>query len=158
MDLGLVYERRAGGITGYVDADWGNCPMDRKSYTGKQKTVALSSTEAEFMALSDVLKEAKYLQKLLNELPIEEDFPSISLHCDNLGAIKLAQNPVFHARTKHVDIRCHFIREALENGTVSLQHISTEEMIADVLTKGLTRQKHENCVGRLIHPVSIEGK
>lgn len=113
----------------------------------KQRTVALSSTEAEYMGLSEAAKEAIYLKSLLREL-LGKSF-TVALYNDNQGAQKLAYNPVFHKRTKHIDIRHHFIRDAVENKEVILRYLSTGEMLADILTKGVSKPKHELCIKRL---------
>lgn len=156
---GLVFKKTGKYVQGFVDADWANDEQDRRSYTGftfllggaavsweskKQRTVALSSTEAEYMALAEAAKEAIYVKGLLNEL-LGKDL-HIELFCDNQGAQKLACNPVFHNRTKHIDVRHHFIREAVENHMLKLSHVPTEKMVADVLTKGVTSAKHCVCV------------
>ncbi|KAK2577751.1 hypothetical protein KPH14_012778 [Odynerus spinipes] len=135
-------------LEGFVDADWANCPNDRKSYTGfafilagypiswearKQRTVALSSTEAEYMALSEAAKEATYLRRLFAELGLAK-LGQVKIFCDNNGARKLAENPIFHNRSKHIDIRDHYVREVLENGEIEIVYAPTAEMAADVLT------------------------
>lgn len=119
LDYAIIY-RFTGGLplVGFVDADWGSCPDDCRSYTGrafilaggsviwesrKQRTVALSSTEAKYMGISDSFKEAVYLRQFLKELG-PEDMANVTVLCDNVGAQKLASNPVFHSRTKHIDI------------------------------------------------------
>ncbi|XP_039309080.1 secreted RxLR effector protein 161-like [Solenopsis invicta] len=145
-------------LIGFADADWANCVDDRKSYTGyafvfggcpiswesrKQKTTVLSSMEAEYMALSEATKEAVHLRSLLSELGFP--YPKIKLWSDNCGAIKLAENPVFHNRSKHIDVRHHFVREMLEIGVIDIDHRPTEYMAADVLTKGLSGPKHRKC-------------
>jgi len=157
-DVGITYKRGEGNFEGYVDADWAGSIHDRRSFTGyafnmnegcvswesrKQRTVALSSTEAEYMSLSEGTKEAVYLKRLLRELGTDVD--CVKLSNDNSGAQKLAMNPIYHARTKHIDIRHHFVREAIAAGFVRLQHLATEKMPADILTKALTKSKHENC-------------
>ncbi|XP_071581750.1 uncharacterized protein [Temnothorax nylanderi] len=159
IDYGLKYVRDNEGLIGYVDADCGNCKIDRKSYTGmafvlagaaiswgsrKQRTVALSSTEAEYLGLTDAAKEAVYFVQFLKELGLG-DFATVILYNDNIGAAHLAQNLIHHARSKHVDIRCHFIREALSRGTIQLEYLPTEEMAADMLTKALSSPKDEGC-------------
>lgn len=159
-DLGLTYGSDKKSVQGYVDADWGNCSNDRRSYTGyvfifnggpvswdskKQRTVALSTTEAEYMGLSEVAKEAIYLRGLLSELGLEEAM-DITVYNDNMSAIKLSKNPGFHGRTKHIDIRHHFVRECVERKVLSVQHMATDKMPADILTKGLSRLKHNLCV------------
>lgn len=154
-NYGIVFRHGRNDFQGFVDADWAGSIDDRRSFTGyvfkmnggciswdsrKQTTVALSSTEAEYMALSEVSKEAVYLRRFLKELGINAG--TIKVSCDNIGAQKLATNPVFHSRTKHIDIRHHFVREKIKNGEIHLEYVPTEEMTADVLTKGLTKQKH----------------
>ncbi|GBO17670.1 Retrovirus-related Pol polyprotein from transposon TNT 1-94 [Araneus ventricosus] len=125
INFGLVFELYDKVVHGYSDSDWGNSQEDRKSYSGycftlsnsailwesqKQKTVALSSTESEYMSLSDSDIEYLYLQKLLSELDLGVLCKQITINV----AIKLAENSLFHSRTKHIDIRHHFIRDALK--------------------------------------------
>lgn len=97
------------------------------------------------MALSEASKEAMYLKRFVEE--IEEGYSRpVKLFNDNAGAQALAANPVFHARTKHIHIRHHFVREASESGEIELSHLPSEDMPADVLTKGLSRIKHWRCL------------
>jgi len=111
---------------------WANCPEDRRSYTGfvfifangavtwefrKQQIVALSSTEAEYMGICAASKEAIYLRRFLLELGFN-DLANITLFCHNVGAQKLIANPVFHSHMKHIDIRHHFVREAVKNHNI----------------------------------------
>ena len=120
--------------------------------------MALSSTEAEYMSLTEATKEAIYLQDFLRELRIFPD-RKIIIFCDNVGAGKLGKNPVFHARTKHIDIKHHFVREVLARGTIEVEFISTEQMIADIFTKGLPKEKHVWCMRKLgLSLMCIEGK
>lgn len=107
----------------------------------KQRTVALSSTEAEYMGISDAMKEAIYLRTFLEELGYDS-LKNITIMCDNIGAQKIALNPVSHSRTKHIDIRHHFVRDVLNSGNITLDYTPTEDMAADVLTKGLDTKKH----------------
>jgi len=154
-DQCLLFSSRGDDMFGLVDADWGGCKVDRRSYSGfvfnlcgaavswgskKQDCVALSSTEAEYIALSEAGKEAVHLRGLLGELLGCER--SISIGCDNQGAMKLAHNPLFHKRTKHIDVRYHFIRSIIEEGKIDLFYVPTENMTADVLTKALCYPKH----------------
>lgn len=147
-------------LTGFVDASWGSDLDDRRSYTGfvfklangpiswesrKQKSVALSPAEAEYMAASEATKDAIYSNRLLSGILRIRANP-VKLFCDNQSAIKMANNPVFHNRTKHIDIRYHSIRDAVDEEKVQLFYIPTENMTADVLTKGLSRVKHLRCV------------
>ena len=113
----LVFSCNSKGLAGYSDTDWGNCIVDQRSYSGysfilsgaamswcsrKQRTVALSSTGAEYMALTEAVKEAAFLIDFLKEIGCE-DLIKIAIYFDNQSAGKLAQNPVFHARYRHID-------------------------------------------------------
>jgi hypothetical protein len=142
-------------ITAYSDADWAGCPDNRRSTGGyaiylgsnlvswsarKQKTVSRSSTESEYKALADTVAELTWLQTLLRELHVPvQSIPT--LWCDNLSANYLSANPVFHARTKHVEVDFHFVREKVAQGMLAVQFISTEDQIADVFTKPLPSQR-----------------
>ncbi|GJQ73702.1 hypothetical protein Trydic_g14037 [Trypoxylus dichotomus] len=162
MNLGIVYKSDKLDLRGYVDADWGNRATDRRSYTGycfilsgavisweskKQQTVALSTSEAEYIGLTEVAKEAIYLRRFLIELGMER-LADVKVY-NNLSALRLAENPTYHARSKHIDIRHHLVRDVLKSGQLELLHVGTNDMIADVLTKGLPRTKHEKCVESL---------
>lgn len=160
---GIIYRKECKELNGFTDADWAGCPLDRRSYTGyaftlsgaavdwesrKQRTVALSSTEAEYMSLTEAAKEAMYLRKLLKEIGIYEP-NKISISCDNRGAQLLAENAVYHSRSKHIDLRHHFVRDVLKDGLIELKYLRTEDMPADILTKGLPRGKHFRCMDLL---------
>jgi Reverse transcriptase (RNA-dependent DNA polymerase) len=147
-------------LNGYCDADYGGDLDGRRSTTGyvfllcgapiswqskKQKTVAMSSCESEYMALASAVKEVLWLRALMKDLGYNSASPT-KLWCDNQGAIRLAKNPEHHERTKHIDIRYHLIRLHLEEGVVDLQHVSTLQQAADCLTKGLEREKHSVAV------------
>jgi hypothetical protein len=158
---------RVGGsleCSGYSDSDWAEDRDDRRSTSAytyrmgdgailwksrKQATVSLSSTEAEYKALLDSCKEGLWLRHLLTELSLRPSDP-IPIHVDNEGAKALAKNPAHHARTKHIHARYHFIRECIKDNTISLLHVSTKDMLADMLTKPLTRvllEKHRHLFG-----------
>lgn len=113
----------------------------------KQKTVGLSSTEAEYMALSEATKEAIYLKNLLDELT--SSCECVKLYSDNQSALKLSSNPVFHKSSKHIDVRHHFVREVVEKGWVSVKYLQTDEMPADIFTKALGGNKHYKCMSIL---------
>ncbi|KAD5961410.1 hypothetical protein E3N88_12883 [Mikania micrantha] len=150
-------------LTAFSDADWAGCPDDRRSTGGyaiyletnlvswsarKQKTVSRSSTESEYKALADVVVELTWLQTLLQELHVPiQTVPT--LWCDNLGATYLSANPVFHARTKHVEVDFHFVREKVAKHQLSVQFISTDDQIADVFTKPLPSQRFLNLRSKL---------
>lgn len=157
LNLGLKYQRtETGTLVGYSDADWAGDQDDRRSTTGnifllaggavswlskKQATVALSTAEAEYIALSQATQEGVWLRRVLTELGMETT-ATVILE-DNQGAIAIAKNPVDHARTKHIDIRYHYIRECVQNGQIQLKYCCIENMKADILTKPLPRQKFE---------------
>lgn len=132
----------------YADADWGSDPKDRRSTTSyvamlggpiswrtkRQPTVALSTVEAEYMALSEATQEAVRLRTLLQEAEHPSYGPA-NIHQDNQGTIALAENLTTSRRTKHIDIRHHFVREQITTGAIKLIFCPTERMIADILTK-----------------------
>ena len=105
--------------------------------------MALSSSEAEYMALTQATKEAICLLFLLSEILDRQykKLPSITIFPDNQGCIALAHNPEYHAHTQHIDTQHHFVREKVEGGDVSLEYTPTEVMVADCLTKALPREK-----------------
>ena len=163
-DYGIEYEKTGLPLFGVVDADWASDAVDRRSYSGyafilagsvvswearKQRTVALSSTEAEYMALSEATKEAMYFQSLLRDLGVSIDNEQIVLFNDSQSAIKLVLNNSYHSRTKHIDVRHHFVREVYERELIDLKYLSTERMPADVLTKSLSNVKHRECLVNL---------
>ena len=112
----------------------------------KQTIVALSTVESEYHALAQAIKKAIWLQNLLKNLGMAKYAPR-TINCDNQDAIALAKNPTHHARTKHIDIELHFIRDHVELGTIALKYCPTENMIADIMTKALARNRHARLVG-----------
>lgn len=161
IDYGLVYYKCDFTLNGYVDADWASNKIDRKSFTGylfkfagsaiswksqKQKTVALSSAEAEYMAICEAVKELIYLRNIFVELDL---MPKIFLYNDNKSAHLLTENNVFHARSKHIDIRHHFIREVLKKKIFELNYLETDKMMADIMTKPLPYKKHMFCMNNM---------
>jgi len=114
----------------------------------KQSTVATSTTEAEYVACTNAVKELIWIGNFLKELGREADGQN-TLFSDNQGAIALAHNPEFHARTKHIDIQHHFIRECVESGQVKLEYCPTKDMVADALTKPLPREKHWGMMAKM---------
>lgn len=147
----------------YVDADWASDNNTRKSTSGivcllygtpvywssrKQKIVTLSSTESEYVAASSATQELIWYRQLLIELGIPLN-SSIPLLVDNQSAIALASSHKTNARTKHIDVRYHFIREKVEDGTIALEYVPTDEQLADVMTKSLGLVKHADFVKSL---------
>ncbi|XP_038116805.1 secreted RxLR effector protein 161-like [Culex quinquefasciatus] len=152
----LEYKRDAESeIVGYCDADWGSDPDERKSTSGyiflaqggaiswsckKQPTVALSTCEAEYMAVSAAVQEASWWRGISTLFGSNQP---IEIRCDNQSCIAIAKNGGYNPRTKHIDIRHHYIRDSLEQGVVKLEYVSTDNQIADGLTKPLQRTKLE---------------
>ena len=148
----------------YCDADWANDPNDRKSISGyvvtmcggavswsskKQSVTALSSTEAEYIAAARAAQEASWLQSFLTEIGCPPTKP-IPFHVDNQSAIKLIKNPVTHDRTKHIDVKYHYVRDAQDNNVIDVKYCPTGNQTADILTKALSREKHKRfaeCMG-----------
>ncbi len=138
-------------INAFCDSDWGGDSDDRKSTSGycvfinnnlvswntrKQQTVALSSAEAELMAMTEVRKEVIWCYHLLTEMHVKVKLP-IKLYVDNRSTINIAKNNTDHSRTKHIEIRHHAIKEDIKNNMIELVWVSTEQQIADIFTKNL---------------------
>ncbi|MCP4115733.1 MAG: Ty1/Copia family ribonuclease HI [Desulfobacteraceae bacterium] len=114
----------------------------------RQPVVALSSTEAEYVALSSAAQQAVWLRQLLKNLGCEQHQPT-TVYEDNQGAICLARNPIAHKKTKHIEIRHHYIREKVADKTLALKYIGTTDMAADIFTKALARPTYERLRGKL---------
>ncbi|GIL68887.1 hypothetical protein Vafri_22154 [Volvox africanus] len=160
-DIGLCF---GGGreltMAGYSDSDWAGDPATRRSTTGYvftlggaaiswnsqlQRTVAASSSvEAEYQATSAAVREALWLRKLAGELGLGSD--AIEIRTDSQGAMSLGNNPITSARSKHIDIQHHLVRERVSRREVALSYCSTEDMVADVLTKALGEIKFKKCI------------
>ncbi|MCO5602945.1 hypothetical protein L7F22_057086 [Adiantum nelumboides] len=106
----------------------------------KQLTIALLSAEAEYKGATVVACEVAWLELLLEDLGIQVQRP-IVIHCDNLSSIQFAQNPVFHAKTKHIEVHYHFIRERVLDGSIDLTFVRTDQQVADIFTKALGAEK-----------------
>ena len=163
-ELGITYSGGSSGavtgiqLVGYCDADWGGDSDSRRSTTAYvfqvsggsvswasklQHTVALSSAEAEYMAASAAVQEAVYLRQLLFDLGQPQHMATV-LFEDNQGCIAMAANPVLHKRSKHIDIRYHFVRERVASGEIELRYIPTQQQQADLLTKALSKERVES--------------
>ena len=149
IDHGILYKVGEDvPVWGYSDASYGSDPDTKRGRSGYifmsgggavswgsklQEVVALSSTESEYMAMAYAVQEASYLQTFQKEMGVDQE--GVVLLCDNQSAIKLAKNPIFHKRSKHIAIKYHYIREKVESGEVELAFVATRDMAADQLTK-----------------------
>ena len=155
---GLVYNGHGGtDLVGFSDADWAGDIDTRRSTSGyayqigsstvswssrKQATVAKSSTEAEYVALSSATQEGIWLRRLLSGLKEDMSTPT-TIYEDNQGAIDLSKNPKHHERTKHIDVSHHFVRERVASKEFSVTYCPTDSMTADIMTKALSRVKFQ---------------
>ncbi|KAH9647611.1 hypothetical protein KPL70_025255 [Citrus sinensis] len=162
LSHGLVYGRSKGrndGLLGFVDSDYAGDLDRRRSLTGfmfmyegclinwkasLQHVVALSTTEAEYTTATEAVKEALWLQGLLGELGVKQK--SVTIHCDSSSAIHLCKNPAHHERTKHIDIKLHFIRNEVSKGAVKMAKVHTDENPANMLTKAVPSAKFNICL------------
>lgn len=163
MDYKLTYKSDAEmHLSIYTDADWGSESDSRRSCSGyavmlaggavgwqskRQPIIALSSTEAEYIALSSAVKEALWMRQLMMEVD-EIEGPTM-VYCDNKSAIELGSKEAYRPRSKHIDLRYHHIREQIENKQINLMHVGTEEMIADSLTKAVYGGKTYYCAAHM---------
>jgi hypothetical protein len=167
--LGIVYRGDIKDpmtqLHGYCDADYAGDKALRKSVSGnlyffaggvvsssskRQPTVAQSTTEAEYYSLAKAVCEALWLLQIMGQMMYSgDDIKAIRLYGDNQSSLSLAENPEFHQRTKHIDIKHHFIREHIAKGTIDLHYIPSVEMAADGLTKPLTAAKHSEFIALL---------
>jgi len=106
----------------------------------KQNFVALSTVEAEYIALSMAAREVVWLHKLLTDL-FDHEMDPMTIHCNNQSCVKLSENPVFHNKSKHIEIKYHYIRDMVQRKEVHVQYLSTHEQIADIFTKPLAKTK-----------------
>ena len=139
-------------LVGYSNSNWASDRDDRQSTTGytfilsggsivwvaqKQCTVTLSSTEAEYMALTECLKHAQWTTSLLQQLLFDVELP-IDIFCDSTRAQVITSNNVYHKRTKHIDIRYHYIHEKVADGMIVINEVNSDDNVADMLTKALS--------------------
>lgn len=151
---------------GYSDADWAGDHVDRKSTSGytfmlmgapvswgskKQSSVSLSTSEAEYIALSLAIQEGKWIHRLLSEILAagNQAAPEFMIREDNQSCIKMTKNPVNHGRAKHIDIKYHHIRDEVKRGEVKLEYCETSIMLADIMTKALPGPRHTELTASL---------
>ena len=156
LDYGIFYKAGENlNLIAYSDSDWAGSIDDMKSTSGyafllgtnicswlskKQKVVAQSSAEAEYVAAAKATSQAIWLRRILEDIGEKQQEATI-LFCDNKSAISIAKNPVNHERTKHIAIKYHFIRDAVEQGEIQLEYCKTQEQLADIFTKALPKEK-----------------
>jgi hypothetical protein len=152
FDYGIMYKRMStNDLIAYTDSDYAGDLNDRKSTSGyvfllssgavswlskKQPIVTLSTTEAEFVAAAGCASQVVWMRRVLDQLGHLQGRSTIVM-CDNSSTIKLSKNPVMHGRSKHIDVRFHFLRELANDGVIELLHCGSEDQIADVMTKPL---------------------
>jgi hypothetical protein len=170
VNIGITFQRSSSTLlSAFSDADWAGSLEDRRSTGGfaifvgsnlvswsarKQETVSRSSTEAEYKALANATAELIWVEALLCELGVQLK-KKPCLWCDNLGATYLSANPVFHARTKHIEIDFHFVRERVARKQLDIRFISSKHQVADGFTKALpvkNLQEFRRNLNLLRHP------
>ncbi|GJX80204.1 retrovirus-related pol polyprotein from transposon TNT 1-94 [Tanacetum coccineum] len=158
----LTFDDSSFALTAFADADHAGCQDTRRSTSGsiqllgdrlvswsskRQKSAAISSTEAEYIALSGCCAQVLWMRSQLTDYGF--GFNKIPMYCDNKSAIALCCNNVQHSRSKHIDIRFHFIKEHVENGVIELYFVNTEYQLADIFTKALGRERIEFLINKL---------
>ncbi|XP_019173489.1 PREDICTED: uncharacterized protein LOC109169046 [Ipomoea nil] len=176
LDIGLrITPSVVPVLHAFSDSDWVGCSVDQKSTGGyavflgpnllswvsrKQRTVARSSTEAEYKALANVAAEVTWIQSLLRDLGLLLAAVPV-LWCDNLGATYLCSNPIFHARTKHVELDYHFLRDKVSTGALKVKFVSTHDQLANIFTKPLSAARFAELrhkLGVVPSPRQLEGE
>jgi hypothetical protein len=151
-------------LEAFSDSDYAGDQDDRRSTSGyvfmfsggavawsskKQPVVSLSTTEAEFIAAAYCACQVMWMRRVLDRLNCKQVTPTV-IYCDNMSTIKLAKNPVMHGRSKHIDVRFHFLRELCREGVIELKHCNTRDQVVDIMTKALkmdTFEKLRNLMG-----------
>lgn len=157
-DFGIFYKKvKKSSFLGFTDSDYAGDIDDRKSTSGnvflmssgaiswsskKQQIVTLSTTEAEFVAAASCSCQAIWLRRMLEVLGNQQQ-DSTTIYCDNVSAIRLSRNPVMHGRSKHIDVRYHFLRDLCKDGVIELQFCKSEDQVADLMTKPLKQPVFE---------------
>lgn len=158
MNVGLTFNKSSSTlVSAFSDSDWAGCPDDRRSTGGfavffgpnliswcarKHATVSRSSTEGEYKALANATAEIIWIQSMLKEVGVKCT-QALCLWCDNFSATYLSANPVFHARTKHIEIDFHFVRERVANRQLKIRFVHSRDQVADSFTKALLTRNFE---------------
>jgi len=161
-DYGTLYSHNENSkLMGYYDAIWAGSADNKKStsrgcsflannliswFSKKQNCVSLSTVEAEYIAAGSSCSQLVWMKQMLKEYNVEQDI--LTLYCDNLSVINISKNPIQHSRTKHIDIRHHFIRDLVEE-VVTLEYVNTKEQLTDIFSKALDAKQFENLRGKL---------
>ncbi|KAK6160669.1 hypothetical protein DH2020_004050 [Rehmannia glutinosa] len=162
-EVGLWYPKESGfKLIGYSDSDYARCRVDMKITSGtcqmlgnrlvswfskKQNSIATSIAEAEYIAAGSCCAQVLWMRQQLRDYEIEER--EIPIMCDNTSAIAITQNPVLHSRTKHIDVRYHFIRDRVEKKDITQEYISTDKQLGDIFTKPLCESRFEELKNEL---------
>jgi len=172
-DHGLFYQPGSLMLEAYSDADYAGCLDDCHSTGGycvylghnpiswsakKQRTVSRSSTEAKYRQLAYTAAELSWIRSLFKDLGVRLSTPCI--WCDNISSISLASNPVFHARTKHLEVDYHYIRDKVVRKELEVCYISTTDQVADIFTKSLSKSRFLLLTNKLMvraRPISLQG-
>nr|GFB04889.1 hypothetical protein [Tanacetum cinerariifolium] len=133
----LLANNSAVELKAYCDSDWASCPMTRRS-----------TTEAKYRAMALTCCEVTWLVNLFKDFGIK-DLEHVDLHCDNQATLYIAANPVFHARNKHIEVDCHFVRDQMKAGKTNPSYTHTKSQLADVFTKVVTIQQHNKLFSKL---------
>jgi hypothetical protein len=157
-------------LTAFSDSDYAGDSDTRRSTTGylltynggpvawgsrRQSCVSLSTTEAEYIAMCEAAKDIVWTRRLLSGIGCDQKQPT-ELFCDNQGALKLVSNPEFHRRTKHIDVRYHYVREQQMDGSIVVSHVGTKEQLADLLTKALAGPAFQDLRRKIsVHPILV---
>jgi hypothetical protein len=164
IDLGLWYPSKDSfTLKAYSDADWEGCVDDRKSTSGgafflgeslvawiskKQSSISLSTTEAEYIVAVECCTQVEWMKQTLQDIKIVFVEPT-TIYCDNTSSISLSKNPVQHSKSKHIPIKYHYLRDQAENKNIKLEYVPTQEQVADIFTKPLSRYVFEYLRKRL---------